>query len=174
MKRVFAGLLCVCLLLLVGCGQPKEYPPYYPHSDTLRLDASAEEILAATEMKPVKEGMKFYEAIEPILWDGLKYSMTMVSDEDNAPRVYYVTRSTESDLSEVHAAWKKHFSEIYGKPSKANDSEVFMQCDVWKFQIDTGDQYTIGLVQDYYTNTEPKKYLVQIDVNKSKQENSTD
>lgn len=162
MKRIFSMLLCV--LLLAGCGQPKEIPPYYPHDDTLRLDASVDEILAAQEMASKKmEGD--YETVNPLQLFGLECNMMVLSHDEATPSVAYYIESTESDLSKEYEKWEKHFSKICGKPDEFELVSFGLADSRWMFEIDTGKKYTVGLSRYYHKNTEPKKYAVMLSYN---------
>ena len=123
MKKVAALVLCLVLMgsLFAGCQQkPKEIPPYFPHSDSIRLDVRAQDIIDL--------GIPSTNVITG------SYSPPIpVSIEDISFKLVYMAFSSEEG-SPVAGHYMNTDTEFVGTE--------------WDFSIDTGEEYRLNL--DYF------------------------
>lgn len=160
MKKVAALVLCLVLMgsLFAGCQQkPKEIPPYFPHSDSIRMDVIEQDIidLGIPHHTGSQEGS--YKS-PPVSIDGVTFNLTyspyVFGDEASVSAYYYTKADEDNEDLDVPAAYKqleKYFNKVYGKGEKYENASEW-QTDfvgrIWIFSIDNGKEYRLTL--SYY------------------------
>ena len=156
MKKVAALVLCLVLMgsLFAGCQQkPKEIPPYFPHSDSIRLDVRAQDIIdLGIPSTNVITGS--YSPPIPVSIEDISFKLVYMafSSEEGSPVAgHYMNTDTELDVPAAYKQLVKHFDTIYGKGRKAENTSDWKTDFVgteWDFSIDTGEEYRLNL--DYF------------------------
>ena len=104
-------LLCFCVSMLSGCGVKKEYT--YPHDQTLRLDASKEEVVSKCDLKAAELGNYsahdiWFAGYQCILYCGF-------DDGGRLTSLYYFPNPREDSYEDVYDAFEAALQGIYGE-----------------------------------------------------------
>ncbi len=151
MRKIVSLALCAALAcaLLVGCGGgSKKIPPEnFPHSETLRLDATPEEIIAAEKL--IADGEISYKNPQSVMIDGVSLNVryVMFSSLGKMGASYSLTANT--NVEKQYKQLSKYFSDIYGEPS--GDIEELLDFSIitsnmWVYSLDQVD-YFIAVIQ---------------------------
>lgn len=163
MKRTICALLCLALGcgLLAGCGgKPKIPPENFPHSETLRLDATEEEMLAIEDVKPhvlvdhVVEG--YYDRTEPAVVDGIEFKLSFWCFDSDNLLGHYMTSRDDQDFSAEYQQLDKYFTKIYGEGGEVPPRDPITGPDPfntldekrWFYTLDNGQEYAITLTHE--------------------------
>ena len=161
MKKIVAlavGLALACGLL-AGCqSAPKEIPPYFPHNDSLRLDATEEELLATEEVEPetLSDGTILdgrYLRTEPAFIEGIPFQVSFSPGSDNSIRGFYLAIQLDQNFAEEYQQLDRCFSKLYGKGETISTSdsqlgdESFNRLNEkdWSFTLGNGKKYHVRL-----------------------------
>lgn len=175
MKRLFAAALCALAIcgLLAGCGKtkPKEVPPYFPHNDTLRLDASVDEAIKADGLVHQKDldgnELEFdYEKIELVSIDNKQFKIFCGPNKfDEMTYIYLMSSGEGKDFSQEYEQLVQYFAKIYGEsedsvPSHSESDSFFtiISAQTWKLTIDSGTEYSIEVSLSKSVNS-PDSFL---------------
>lgn len=170
MKKIAALVLCLVLMgsLFAGCQQkPKEIPPCFPHSNSVRLDASEEEIKALDVTDGITE--HWYNAVSHVSIDHIPFQLIYRLNVYNEITASYVNNGADGmDTQKAYNQLVDYFSEIYGKGSKKTewyDYELNPTGMVWEFKIDTEAIYRLTLSLTSSVNDEasdPQRLDIQV------------
>lgn len=119
MKRWSAILMCTALvcLILVGCGaSPKDGLPYFPHSDTFRLDASMKDIIEAENLT-LRESEYFdnaYVRSDPVTINKYSFDAQYFANSDDTCTCIYSQSRKDKPFTEEYKAFVEYFTGLYG------------------------------------------------------------
>lgn len=155
MKKVVAVLVCVVLmgLSLVGCGNgKKDGIPYFPHSDTFRVDASMEEIVKAENLEvDFSSGTTdFYKNPEAVTINKYKFDASYVQNDDGTCSCVYSLSRKDKAFDDEYEEFVKYFTDLYGDDcviTTNNPSTKYYETykeTSWRFEGD-GVKYDVGV-----------------------------
>lgn len=164
MKKALAFLLAaaLCLGLLAGCG--KSAPPYFPFSQSLRLDATQEEIIEEVNLQILKVNdvvaeigdYEVYENVIPFEVDGKNFKgLFFFRNKYLEQGLWSYEGNTSMDT--VYSQLVKYFSKIYGMGKEKSIEELSSQpgyegidnnyqqftVTFYDFKIDSGIEYEL-------------------------------
>ena len=113
-------LLCFCVSMLSGCGVKKEYT--YPHDQTLRLDASKEDVVSKCGLKIKPWGGYCASDISIV---GYQSELNCWFDKKGRMYTMYYALPINTDDSdeEIYAELETQMNRIYGMGREYNESE---------------------------------------------------
>lgn len=157
MKKIAALVLCLALMgsLFAGCQQkPKEIPPYFPHSNSVRLDIGEQDIIDQNLGEGDEDSPGWYRVPQPVSVDGVSFDLTYMLRREDTISGYYMNTDNELDVPAAYKQLVKHFNDLYGKGEKVettSDWQTDFTGTKWVFPIDTGEEYRLTL--EYYHST---------------------
>ena len=155
MRKIVAlavGAALVCTLL-AGCGGGKKIPPEnFPHSETLRLDATPEEIIAAENLVFPDYDQTTSKLVYTTI-DGVKFRTHFYfSSKWPELLVGYLSSEETKDATKEYDHFVKYFSALYGQGTDAaadfgtpsKDLIQTFQATKWSYSLD-GQNFKITL-----------------------------
>lgn len=152
MKKIVSLALCAALAcaLLAGCGGggSKKIPPEnFPHSETLRMDATVDEVVKAENLKTIEVDDSIYDSVATTI-DGTQFNafFLAIPELDRMGITYSITEPS-TDFEKVYEQFVSYFSKIYGE---TEEEQVTAPTDVlqplknklWRYSFD-GNEYII-------------------------------
>ena len=157
MKKIAALVLCLALMgsLFAGCQQkPKEAPPYFPHSNSVRLDIGEQDIIDQNLGESDEKLSGWYRVPQPVSIDGVAFNLTYMLMSGDTIAGNYINSDNELDVPAAYKQLVQHFNDLYGKGEKVETTSDW-QTDFtgikWVFPIDSGEEYR--LILEYYHST---------------------
>lgn len=153
MKKLLALLLCLLPVcgLLTGCGGPNIPPENFPHSKTLRLDATVAQVIESENLKESEYRKNFYVGV-PVTLDGTKVTAGFIGHpEIDQMEVSYLFPSIDDDaLEREYEHFLKYFSTLYGEGRDGTTGplhfaeEYTVKLHEWSYTLD-GEDYLVIL-----------------------------
>lgn len=163
MKKVAALVLCLMLMgsLFAGCQQkPKEIPPYFPHSDSIRLDVSEQDIINMGVPIYPYDIPYWYEPESPVSIDGIDFRLIYMMNRHDEATGNYTAVSESLDVPKGYDQLKQYFTKIYGQGEEITDWPDYRIDPIgthWDFIIDTGNSYTLQLSYYFSSSDEERE-----------------